>query len=376
MTSRILIVDDNEANRDLLLRRVRRGGYEATAVADGSKALERLAKEPFDLVLLDVMMPGMTGYEVLEAIKSDETLSRIRVIMVSALDEIDSVVRCIDLGADDYLPKPFNPTLLAARIASSLDRKTADDLIRREAERMERDLEIGREIQAGFFPNEIPQPPGWEVAVQFQAAREVGGDFYDVFMLPDGRLGFLIADVCDKGVGAALYMALFRTLLRSQLTTLGASLPKAVAWVSDYIAMNHGDSNMFATVFAAAADLTTGKVSYVNAGHNPPLILRRGEIAEIGPTATAVGLLPGLEFPAGTETLQPGETLLAFTDGITEATRADLEQFGDGRLHNAIAYTSGRPADLIAALDEEVRAFVGDEPQFDDMTMLSVGRIG
>lgn len=375
MTSRILVVDDNAANRDLLSRRVRRGGHEVVAVADGPAALAHLTKEPFDLVLLDVMMPGMSGYDVLEAIKSDVALSRVRVIMVSALDEIDSVVRCIELGADDYLPKPFNPTLLAARVASSLGRKAADDLIRDRTERMERDLEIGREIQAGFFPSEIPQPPGWQVAVFFQEAREVGGDFYDVFMLPDGRLGLVIADVCDKGVGAALYMALFRTLLRAQLTTMGVSLAPAVAWVSDYIATNHGDSNMFATAFVAAADPATGTISYVNAGHDPPLLLRHGGTEEILPTGSAIGLLPGLEFPASSTSLERGETLLAFTDGVTEAVGGDREQFGEGRLRDVITRTPMKPAALIEAVQEAVRTFVGDVPQSDDMTMLCVGRV-
>jgi len=149
-------------------------------------------------------------------LKGDKGTRDIPVIVISALDNMENVVYGIEHGAEDYLPKPFDPVLLHARLGSSLERKRLRDQEQLYLKGLERELEIGRQIQAEFLPSELPQPPGWEIAARFQAAREVAGDFYDAFTYTkDGRIGLLVGDVCGKGVGAALYMSLFRTLLRA-----------------------------------------------------------------------------------------------------------------------------------------------------------------
>src|SRR5947209_3250702 len=180
----ILVVDDNEMNRDLLSRRLRRDGHAVTVAEHGRQALERLAQQPFDLVLLDIMMPELTGYEVLAIMKEDESLKHIPVVMITAATEEESIVRCLLLGADDHLPKPFNPAILRARVGSSLAKKRLHDAEQRHARSLERELEIGREIQLGFLPEEIPAPTGWELRAHFRPARQVAGDFYDAFPLP------------------------------------------------------------------------------------------------------------------------------------------------------------------------------------------------
>lgn len=377
MASRLLIVDDNEVNCDLLLRRVERIGYEAEATQSGQEALLRLREERFDLVLLDVMMPGMSGYEVLDAIKSDSSLSRIRVIMVSANDEIESAVKGIDLGADDYLPKPFNPTLLASRIASSLARQTAADLVREQSDRMERDLQIGREIQAGFLPQELPRADGWEVDAMFQAANEVSGDFYDSFIVNDGRIALVVADVCDKGVGAALFMALFRTLVRAKLMMEGADLSSVIESVSDYIVTNHGDSNMFATMFVGLLEPDTGQLEYVNAGHDPALLWSGGEVVALPVTSTALGLMGGMAFPSADVVLGPADTLLAYTDGVTEALDSEGRRFGLSRLLDLVIRQGGGGATAtVGAVRDGVGAFAGNVRQHDDITLLAASRRG
>ena len=225
-------------------------------------------EQPFDLVLLDIMMPELTGYEVLEIMKGDAALAHIPVVMITAATEEESIVRCLGLGADDHLPKPFNPAILRARVGSSLARKRLHDAEQRHARSLERELEIGREIQRGFLPEEIPEPDGWELRAHFRPARQVAGDFYDAFPLPGGRVAIVLADVCGKGVGAALFMALFRSLFRAlaEPQFAAASEPSeglraTVQGTNDYIARTHGSANMFATVFFAVLDPAPGASS-------------------------------------------------------------------------------------------------------------------
>ncbi len=216
--ARILVVDDIEDNRDLLTRRLNREGYRKIATAaDGEEALALIAETAFDLVLLDVMMPKCDGYQVLERLKAGGQLHELPVIVISALNEMDSVVRCIQLGAVDYLPKPFNPTLLRARVNATLEQKALRDAVRAHLRRIEDELETARKLQMSMVPSVFP-PPSRESPIEIFAvmepAREVGGDLYDFFPTGDGRLAFAIGDVSGKGVAAAMFMARTKNLLR------------------------------------------------------------------------------------------------------------------------------------------------------------------
>ncbi len=382
---RVLVVDDVEVNRDLLVRRVARAGHTVDQADRGEVALDMMraalaAGAAYDVVLLDVMMPGLSGYEVLEHLRDDPELSAVRVIMVSAVDEIDSVVRCIELGADDYLPKPLNPVLLQARLASSMARKQLDDARRVATRALERELEVGREIQAGFFPSDLPDPDGWRLQAHFASARQVAGDFYDAFDLPGARFAVLVGDVCDKGVGAALYMALFRSLLRSRMLEAAEGAPSAdllvsaVRHTSDYLATTHDDANMFATVFAGIVDTGSGEVTYVNAGHDPPQVCRGGTVESLTPTGPALGLVPGCTFETGSVRLAAGEGLWIHTDGVTDATDPGGAPFGDERLASLLAGASPPFDELVADVVEAVDTHLAGRPAPDDVTMVFVAR--
>ena len=263
--------------------------------------------------------------------------------------------------------------------------------------RYKRELQIGREIQASFFPRTIPQPPGWEIGARFQPAREVAGDFYDVFPAPHGRIGLVIADVCDKGVVAALYMALLRSLLRAflqqqyylnarsleaaqqpdpLLTQDTEALLDAIRLTNAYVGSNHGDAHIFATLFLGILDPTTGELLYANCGHLPPLLERiDGSVERLMPTGPAVGLLPDAHFRAGRVWLQPGERLLAYTDGVTEAREGQGEMFGAARLP-ALLDSSGQDVEALldtveTAVYEHINA--GDLP--DDLALLALRRL-
>jgi sigma-B regulation protein RsbU (phosphoserine phosphatase) len=217
----LLVVDDNEDNRFTLTERLAREGYaNVTTANNGREALELLRSRPFDLVLLDIMMPDINGYEVLEQMKAGGQLHNIPVIMISALTDLDSVIRCIELGAVDYLPKPFNPTLLRARVGASLEKKRLRDEVRASLARLAEELDAARRLQLGMLPRVFPahtaeQPV--EVHAFIEPAREVGGDLYDCFYAAERLFCFMVGDVSGKGAPAAMFMARTRSLVRMGL---------------------------------------------------------------------------------------------------------------------------------------------------------------
>jgi phosphoserine phosphatase RsbU/P len=389
-SGRILVVDDNEMNRDMLSRRLRRLGHAVETAVHGRHALERLAAEPYDLILLDIMMPEMNGYEVLQRLKADDALRHIPVVLISALDDAESVIQGIDLGADDHLPKPFNPQILQARVSACLAKKRLRDQEQVLARALQREFDIAREIQAGFLPERLPTVAGWELAARFRPARQVAGDFYDVFPLPGGeRIALVVADVCDKGVGAALFMALFRSLLRALATqphgpengtASGGSdatraIPLLLGRVNDYIAETHGSANMFATIFFGVLDPRTGELVYGNGGHDAPVVMGPGGVrTRLAPTGPAVGMLAGLEFATGRTDLRPGETLLAYTDGVVDARGEAGHAFSEERLLELVAGPIAGAGELLDRIDAAVRDHVGDAGAFDDVTLLAVRR--
>jgi serine phosphatase RsbU (regulator of sigma subunit) len=275
------------------------------------------------------------------------------------------------------------------------------------------ELEKGREMQTNFLPTQLVRKPGWEFAAFFKPARQVAGDFYDVFDLPDGTVGIVIADVCDKGVGAALFMALFRSLIRifSGQTALeglaclyndesiskeesiaGNDLThpehlialKAIQYTNKYIAQNHGDLAMFATLLAMFATLffgvldpQTGILTYVNGGHEPLLIIKKsgGVKKQLNPTGPAVGIDSESKFDIKEVQLDAGEILMGYTDGIIEARSDDEKFFTLGQLLNLIEDVASSAAELLDRISGEVKSHTGDADQFDDLTMLAIRRL-
>ena len=255
----------------------------------------------------------------------------------------------------------------------------------------ERDLEIGRQIQAGFFPTSLPDPNGWELEAHFQAARHVAGDFYDVFELPDGKqIALVIADVCDKGVGAALFMALFRSLIRVLSGSSGSAqsgagpisgsrpdetLLRTIRSINTYIARTHERESMFATVFFGLLNPHTGDIHYINAGHEPPIVVAgRALKATLSPTGPAVGLYEDLDFKVAEIHLEPGHILLAYTDGVTEAQDETGRAFGKEPLVSAAVSPHTSVGDLIHNIRGLLSKHTRGQDQFDDITLLALRR--
>jgi sigma-B regulation protein RsbU (phosphoserine phosphatase) len=604
----LLVAAHGKKNRDDLSSLLGELGYKTTTAEDGRRVVEILREASFDLVLLDVKMPKMNAHRILESLKTEGILPRFPVVVLSALDDVEMVEKCIEMGAEDYLTEPFNKALLKARIDSSVERrqlrnklqsysqqlvvtrKLSDDLtsvilpigtalsaeknfdtllerillearsicnadagtlyLRTEDNRLkfeimrtnslgiamggttgkeiplpplrlydektgdpnhhnvathvalnglsvnipdiyhaegfdfsgtkafdkkngyrstssltipmknnnnevigviqllnaqdhttgkvipfnsylqqvvesmasqaaialnnqlllqrekklvkfENDVQIGRKIQIDFLPEKLPQPPGWELAACFHPAREVSGDFYDAFILPGNHLGFVIVDVCDKGVPAALFMAVIRSLIRAfsehppshgltaladphhhadssierRLTTILADLNalSTVVLTSNYIANNHSRLNMFATLFFGVLDPSTGLLIYTNAGHEAPAIIGpSGVKARLRPTGPAVGIMPNVDFDIQEVQLEPGHILVAYTDGVPETRDPNGHFFTEKRFLSLLEEPAPSAAALLDRIETNLKAHIADADQFDDITMLAI----
>ena len=253
----------------------------------------------------------------------------------------------------------------------------------------QKEMEIGRRIQADFLPGSVPEVENWEIAAWFEAAREVAGDFYDVFKLKSSsHLAIVIGDVCDKGVGAALFMTLFRSLIRatSLYGCMDSTVDKAnaagkgadvllnsILTTNRYIATTHAGSSMFASVFFGLLDPDTGELIYVNAGHEAPMIFRQnGEVEMLDITGGVIGLFPAANYTVETAKLNEGDLIFTYTDGVNEAKNLDNQQFTEERILKVAAPEGNNTETFLRIMFEAVSEFRGKAEQSDDITMLAL----
>jgi sigma-B regulation protein RsbU (phosphoserine phosphatase) len=378
----ILAVDDTPTNISLLAGLLGEQ-YKVRAATNGAKALELAAANPPDLILLDIMMPGLSGYDVLERLRADARLRHIPVIMISAVDEIESVIRCIELGAEDYLPKPFNPTLLRTRVGASLEKKRLRDDIVRHLDQIENELKAAREIQLSMVPLEFlaptPEHPV-EIYATLEPAREIGGDLYDFFWGEDGRLYFVVADVSGKGAPAALFMARIKTLTRvvATLYRAPAGTPVEPGQILERINADLCSDNrqdMFVTVFFGILDPASRRLTYCSAGHNAPYVLsaRDGATRLRGANGTPLGIDADYKYETGTRNLDDGDCIFLYTDGVTEAMDPEGGFFLDKRLEQLLSPLAGAPARAVVhEVIASVRDFAAGEPQADDIAAMAI----
>jgi sigma-B regulation protein RsbU (phosphoserine phosphatase) len=374
---KILIVDDEPFNVDYLEQELEDLDYEITSAENGLKALEQIHENPPDVILLDIMMPEMDGFEVLQRLKEDSVYRDIPVIVISALDDMRSVVKGIEWGAEDYLSKPFDPVLLKARIGACVERKTLRDREMLYLEQVEREMKLAWQVQSGLLPGKLPKLPDWQMAATLKPSRKTSGDFYDLIPLPDGQLGILIADVADKGMGAALYMVLSRTLIRTYAKEYHPDPHRVLEATNRRLLADFG-AEQFVTAFYGILNPASGALIYCNAGHNPPYLLGRSEkdaIQSLDRTGMALGILEEESWDRSTILMIPGDTLVLYTDGITEAQNEQRALFDDDRLREIADSNRGKSAlDFQQALLQEVHSFVGNAPQMDDITLVILAR--
>jgi serine phosphatase RsbU (regulator of sigma subunit) len=239
------------------------------------------------------------------------------------------------------------------------------------------ELSLAGRMQASLLPGSQPEVPGWDIAATWRPARETSGDFYDFIELPDGKLGFVLADVTDKGMGAALYMALSRTLIRTYAAE-HLTRPDMVVKAANQRMLTDTEGGLFITVFYGLLDPNNGELIYCNAGHNPPYLINSQDSVEpigLKRTGIPIGLSADEEWEYKSLQMNDGDILVLYTDGIVDAQNGEMELYGEGRMLGNIGANRGQPAvvikdDLIA----DVQAFVGDEIQFDDITLMVIMR--
>ena len=426
---RLLVVGGNQPHLASLTRRLDEAGYAATLVTDGPWNPERFTAETLsagapELLLVDTGTPDLEAERFVAQVRANERLRDVPILILAPAGDLDTVGRCLAAGAEDYLLAPVSPVLLRRQLGDYLEigrrRQDARDRAKQEELlKIEHDLQVARNIQAGFLPTTLPQPPGWQVAARFQPAREVAGDFYDVFTLSQNRrLGFIIADVVDKGVPAALFMALVRSLTRAfaqqnyalswtdalenapsaaggaraaqssadpgtgrgrgrTIPSTGTNaLKNAVQLTNNYIADNHGEMNMFATLFFGMLDPSNGQLAYINAGHNPPYMMdqegtRKAALKGTGP---AVGMFPGANFRIEYAQMDPGDVLFLYTDGVTEARDTARTFFGEKRLAALLGRQFESASSQLDCVESSLNQFMAGAVQFDDITMMAVRR--
>ncbi len=403
--STVLVVDDTPDNIDLL-DGVLNLDYKVKAALNGEKALKIAGSDnPPDIILLDIMMPGMDGYEVCRRLKSDVKIQDIPVIFVTSMSEVEDETKGLDVGAIDYITKPISPAIVKARIKNHLELKEAREYLKNQneileqrvekrtrevldlqrvefelrasKEKVENELNIAAQIQKSILPSEFPAFPEhgeFDLYAMMTPAREVGGDFYDFFFVDDDHLAVIIADVSDKGVPAALFMMISRTIFRS--IAKQRKSPSQVLSETNDLLCEGNETGMFVTAFLAYYHLPTGRLTYSNGGHNAALLFGPNDFCrelahKHGP---ALGVRPGLMYNEDVDTLEPRHILFLYTDGVTEASSPQDELYGVDRFTKLVcSCQSLKLSQMFNYIDKELKEFQQGN-QFDDTTVLALKR--
>ena len=380
---KILVVDDEPDLEPLMLQRmrrnIRRGQYTFVFARNGVQALDRLhAEDDIDMVVSDINMPEMDGLTLLQQIPKVDP--NIRSIIVSAYGDMENIRTAMNRGAFDFVTKPIDFRDLRVTIDRTLQHlmewrealASRDQLVA-----LQNELSVASKMQQSILPTHFPESAHYQIFANMEPARSVGGDFFDVVTLENERIGMTVADVSDKGVPAALFMMSTRTLIKG--AAIGSGGPGDVLREVNNLLYEDNETEMFVTVLYAEYNPDSGEFVYASGGHDPPLLVKPdGSSTNLPLTGgIALGLLPDLEYRQNSVFLKPGDTIVLYTDGVSEAMDSTEEQFGLERLRAAVAADPGSDAE--AANDvvfDAVSEFVGDNPASDDITCLTFRRTG
>ncbi len=382
---KLLVVDDNEMNRDMLSRRLARRGYSVSTAEDGYKALEEIAAETFDVVLLDIMMPGIDGFEVLEKIRETRAAADLPVIMATAKEGSEDIVRALKMGANDYVTKPLDFPVVLARVRTQVSLKKSKEALVTAHARMKEDLEAAARFQHPLLPESPPDTDRATFAWLYEPCTELGGDSLSVFPIDDDHICMYLLDVSGHGVPSALlsvsvtYSLSARASLGSLITRLGKagpqiSAPKDVAGRLNELYPMASNNNHYFTLAFGILDLAERRVHCVTAGHPGPALVRPGQPGRILDTPNLpVGMIPGASYDDIVIDLSPGDRLYFYSDGLVEAANSMGEEFGKERI------LAAAESSLEESLEQSLRVMVdrtiewqGGKDFDDDLSILAV----
>lgn len=379
---KILVVDD-ETDMEPMIRQkfrrhIRENTFDFEFASNGLEALEKIMEFPeIGIVLSDINMPEMDGLTLLNKLK-DLNNPGLKTVMVSAYGDMDNIRTAMNRGAFDFITKPVNFDDLEITIKKTIGeiRSVRRWLIEHDQlVSIQNDLNISRDIQQAILPKKFPpfpEEPNFDIYASMVAAKEVGGDFYDFFLIDKNRLGFVIGDVSGKGISAAIFMAVSRTLIRAT-GIKGDSVSECMEYVNNLLC-KESVSSMFVTVFYGILNTQTGEVDYVNAGHNPPYILSSNGIKKVEMTdGLALGVLDDFSFNSKKLHLKQGDQILLYTDGVVEAIDLDEKAYGEEKFENFLNENLYHPVETIIKKSfADVNDFVNGAPQSDDITLLGL----
>jgi len=372
---RVLLVDDAKANLDILVEGLK-SDHKLSLALNGEMALQIAARTPPDLVLLDIVMPGLDGYEVCRRLRQMPETAEVPIMFLSSLEEVQNKTRGFEAGANDYLTKPFEMLEVKARVRSLLKAKAYSDAVK---EQIASELRVAREIQMGMLPHDftaVEQAYHLGLGAVLEPAREVGGDLYGICAASPERLVVFLGDVSGKGIPASMFMV--RAISLARLLSREIAEPERIlARLNDELAADN-PSGMFVTFQCGVFESGSGRLALANAGHCRPVLLPADEAPRwaVKHLGTALGFEPGLEFERTELTLREGDAMIFYTDGVSEAFNPQEECYGSERLLADAGTFAGQAAPAITAgLLQKVRAFASTAPQSDDIAILAL-RIG
>ena len=384
LNARVLVVDDEPQNIRLLQIRLQAAGYTVLTATSGQEALELVQVDMPDLILLDVMMPGMNGFEVCQRIRAEESTQFIPVVMVTALSDKEDRIKAIEIGADDFISKPFDSHEVLARVRSLVRIKRYHDALEQanrelkmHNDRLDKELQMASEIQDSLMPQGITDLLGFRIVSHYTPAIRVGGDFFDLWEVERGRLGVFISDVMGHGVSAAFITVFIKTIIeemRVQTDDPGYLLKELNARFNNMIS---SQQYMFATAFCAVLDLSNETLHYANAGHPFPFLVQRQHnvCKPIGDQSTGkgLGLLPDATYQTYHYPFTPSDGLFLYTDGAYELQNSLGEEFTPQGIQEVITQQIAQPAPvLVETVLNTTDQFSGGRPKDDDITIVAI----
>jgi sigma-B regulation protein RsbU (phosphoserine phosphatase) len=383
MPVKILSVDD-EHDMEILLtqyfrRKIKKGEYEFAFAHNGVEALQMLIARPdFDIILSDINMPEMDGLTLLTKINEMRNPA-LKCIMVSAYGDMENIRTAMNRGAFDFTTKPINLEDMECTIEKAIEQIAFIKNAQKEHTQLksiQSDLKVAKEIQETILPKKFPpfpELPAFDIYASMNAAAYVGGDFYDFFLIDGDRLGFVVADVSGKGIPAAIFMAISRTVIRAIALTENAT--SRCMKRSNHILCQESVNDMFVTAFYGIMNVHTGIITYCNAGHNPPVLIRKnGEVSFLPLTNDMIlGAFSDTEFHEKEISLHPGDSLFLYTDGVTEAMNLRQEPYSNARLlENCRSMNGCSPKEMVGKITATIADFADGTVQSDDITLLSI----